>query len=68
MMKIKTTNIRPVRLDAQCDQCGGVMKHNEVALLTFPAQYRYTCGGCGREETATGDYPRIEWRDAPDED
>lgn len=61
-MNIKKQKVRPIMCTPYCDECGGLMVKNDLALATYPATYSYTCNKCGKTESSHTVYPYIDYK------
>jgi predicted nucleic acid-binding Zn ribbon protein len=65
-MRIKKTPLRAVRLEYECNKCGGKMEvfkamdGSNTVTGNNPIKYLHICKKCGRKEYLPGKFPRIE--------
>ena len=58
----RRTEVKPIQVTLQCDDCGGEMKPTGTALMTSPPQYPHVCEKCGASSNIRAKtYPYIEY-------
>ena len=60
-MKTKRVKVIPFYISAICPECGEELKMGDTVLMTYPAQYCYSCENCGFTTTSTEKFPHIEY-------
>lgn len=65
-MKTRTTEVRPVYVEAICAECGQSIEREPYTITFYPPQYDYICKteGCainGQKVRSKIGYPRISF-------
>lgn len=60
-MKEKWQVVIPVRVTAWCADCGGEMIATGLSYTVMPPLHEHRCDLCGRVETTTETYPRVQY-------
>ena len=60
-MSERETDVKTVKVELVCDECGGEMVANGIGLMSSPPQYPHVCAACGYTLNVRGKtYPYIK--------
>ena len=57
--------VTPVKVNYQCDDCGGYVLPTGVCLTSYPAKYPHRCSMCDKFYTFDCTYPSIRYLPSP---
>lgn len=58
---IKEQEVKPIREDLYCDECGYIMTIYGDVLASFPPKYTYVCNQCTHRVTTSVFYPNYKY-------
>lgn len=57
-----TINLKPVKIDYECDKCkAGRYAFSGIVLTSYPPQYPHVCDECDDKKTFNVKYPYIKY-------